>query len=51
MVLEISSDGTLRYQGRLCVPNIEDLREKVLAEANESRYVVHHSLMKMYHDL
>ncbi|XP_070017938.1 uncharacterized protein [Nicotiana sylvestris] len=30
-------DGVLRLQGRLCVPNIDGLREKILEEAHSSR--------------
>ncbi|XP_070017392.1 uncharacterized protein [Nicotiana sylvestris] len=29
-------DGTLRYQGRLCVPNVDDLRERIMTEAHTS---------------
>ncbi|KAF3631042.1 Cyclin-B2-5 [Capsicum annuum] len=42
-----SSSGT----GRLCVPNVNGLREGVLSEAHKSRYTVHLGLTKMYHDL
>ncbi|XP_070005280.1 uncharacterized protein [Nicotiana sylvestris] len=31
-------DGTLRYQGRLCVPDIDGLRERIMAEAHTSRF-------------
>ena len=51
MVFEISGDGTLWYQGRLCVPDVYKLRQRVLAETHESRYVVHPGSTKMYHDL
>ncbi|XP_070046470.1 uncharacterized protein [Nicotiana tomentosiformis] len=44
-------DGTLRYQGRLCVPNVDGLRERILTEAHTSRYSVHPGSSKMYHDL
>ncbi|XP_070014978.1 uncharacterized protein [Nicotiana sylvestris] len=44
-------DGTLWYQGLLCVPNIDGLRERIMAEAHTSRYSVHPSYMKMNHDL
>ena len=29
-------DGVLRYQGRLCVPNVDGLRELILEEAHSS---------------
>ena len=50
-MFEISGDGTLRYQGRLCVPDIDGLRQRILVEAHKSCYVVHPSSTKMYHDL
>ncbi|XP_075095211.1 uncharacterized protein LOC142173505 [Nicotiana tabacum] len=30
-------DGTLRYKGRLCVPNVDGLRERIMSEAHNSR--------------
>ncbi|WMV24595.1 hypothetical protein MTR67_017980 [Solanum verrucosum] len=30
-------DGFLRYQGRLCVPDVDHLRGKILSEAHSSR--------------
>ncbi|XP_075083496.1 uncharacterized protein LOC142167237 [Nicotiana tabacum] len=44
-------DGTLRYQGRLCVPNVDGLQERIMTEAHTSRYFVHSGSTKMYHDL
>ncbi|WMV19430.1 hypothetical protein MTR67_012815 [Solanum verrucosum] len=43
-------DGVLRYQGRLYVPNINDLREKFLPEAHSSRYFIHLGATKMYRE-
>jgi len=45
------NDGTLRFQGRLCVPNADGLRENILTEAHTSRYSMHPGSAKMYHDL
>ena len=47
----LKGDGVLRYQGRLCVPNVEDLRKQILEEAHGSRYSIHPGATKMYHDL
>ncbi|XP_070025336.1 uncharacterized protein [Nicotiana sylvestris] len=44
-------DGVLRCQGRLCVPDMDNLRGRVMAEAHNSRYSVHTGSTKMYHDL
>ena len=44
-------DGVLRYQGRLCVLDFEDLRNQILEEYHGSRYSIHPGETKMYHDL
>ena len=41
----------LKYQGRLCVPNVDGLRNQILEEANGSRYSIHPGSTKMYHDI
>ena len=41
----------LKYQGILCVPNVDGLRVWILEEAHGSRYSIHPWLTKMYHDL
>ena len=47
----IHVDGSLRYRGRLVVPQLTDLREEILREFHCSRFVVHPGGMKMYQDL
>ncbi|WMV08753.1 hypothetical protein MTR67_002138 [Solanum verrucosum] len=44
-------DGVLRYQSRLCVPNVDDLREQILSESHSSQYSIHLGATKMYRDL
>ncbi|KAH0642735.1 hypothetical protein KY289_033709 [Solanum tuberosum] len=44
-------DGVLRYQGRLCVPNVGELRKQILTEAHNSKYSIHPGAIKMYRDL
>jgi hypothetical protein len=44
-------EGVLWYKGRICVPNIKELKDKVLHEAHESAYSIHPGGNKMYHDL
>ncbi|WMV50937.1 hypothetical protein MTR67_044322 [Solanum verrucosum] len=34
-------DGVLRYQGRLCVLDVGELRQHILAKAHNSRYFIH----------
>ncbi|XP_070023245.1 uncharacterized protein [Nicotiana sylvestris] len=44
-------DGTLRYQGRLCIPNLDGLWERIMTDTHTSRYSTHPGSTKMYHDL
>jgi hypothetical protein len=44
-------EGVLWYKGRICVPNIKELKDKILCEAHESVYSIHLGGNKMYHDL
>ena len=41
----------LRYQGRLSVPNVDELRDQILEEAHGSHDSIHPGWTKMYHDL
>jgi hypothetical protein len=44
-------EGVLWYKGRICAPNIKELKDKILHEAHESAYSIHPGGNKMYHDL
>jgi hypothetical protein len=44
-------EGVLWYKGWICVPNVRELKEKILHEAHESTYSIHPGGNKMYHDL
>jgi hypothetical protein len=44
-------EGVLWYKGWICVPNVRELKEKILHEAHESAYSIHPRGNKMYHDL
>ncbi|XP_070050468.1 uncharacterized protein [Nicotiana tomentosiformis] len=48
---KITGDGVLRYQGRLCVPNVEGPHRQVMGETHYSRYSFHPGATKMYHDI
>ena len=43
--------GALRYQGSLCVPNVDDLRNRILNEAHGSCYSIQLGSTKIYHTL
>jgi hypothetical protein len=44
-------EGVLWYKGWICVPNVKELKTKVLCEAHESAYSIHPGGNKMYHEL
>jgi hypothetical protein len=44
-------EGVLRYKGMICVPNVKELKDKILHEAHESAYSIHPGGNKMYYDL
>ena len=47
----MSFEGGLLWQGQLCVPADERIKENLLTEAHESLYSVHPGSTKMYRDL
>jgi hypothetical protein len=44
-------EGLLWCKGRICVPNVKELNDKILCEAHEYAYSIHPGGNKMYHDL
>ena len=46
-----SLEGVLKYQGRLCVTNVDEFRNQILEEDHSFRYSIHPSSTEMYHDL
>ncbi|KAH0665088.1 hypothetical protein KY285_026294 [Solanum tuberosum] len=51
LAFEPGGDGVLRYQGRLCVPKVDELQERIMEEAHSTRYSIHPGSTKMYRDL
>jgi hypothetical protein len=51
--LEFMEDeqGTIWFKDRICVPDIDSLRETILKEAHDSNYSIHPGSTKMYQDL
>ena len=39
--LDLTQEGALRCQNTLCVPNVDELRKRIMMEAHNSRYFVH----------
>ncbi|XP_019228982.1 PREDICTED: uncharacterized protein LOC109210064 [Nicotiana attenuata] len=46
----VESDGVLRMGDRLCVADVDGLRQAI-EEAHNSKYTIHPRSTKMYHDL
>jgi hypothetical protein len=46
-----NKEGVLWYKGRICVPSVKELKDKILREAHESAYSIHPGGNKMYHNL
>jgi hypothetical protein len=45
------AEGVIWFKDRLCVPNVQSIRELILKEAHESAYSIHPRSEKMYQDL
>jgi hypothetical protein len=43
--------GVIWFKDRLCVPNVQSIRELILKEAHETAYSIHPGSEKMYQDL
>ena len=44
-------EGILRFNSRIWVPNVQELKREILQEAHQSRYSIHPGSTKMYRDL
>ena len=40
----------LKYQGRLCVPKMDRLEDRIMEEDHSSKYSIHPASTKMYRD-
>jgi hypothetical protein len=50
-VFELRERKSLWFQGRICVPNIPEIKEIILKEAHQTPYSIHPGSRKMYMDL
>ena len=48
---QVDNEGILRLKGRICVPNIAELRKEVLDECHKSKLSIHPGVSKMYNDI
>ena len=47
----LDADGVLNYKGRMCVPRVDDLIQKLLVEAHNAHYSINPGVTKMYRDM
>ena len=47
----VKKAGSLYFQNRLCVPDDKELMKKLLFEAHNTVFTMHHGGNKMYQDL
>jgi len=43
--------GVLRFRGRICIPDDDELKRLILEESHKSSLSIHPGATKMYHDL
>lgn len=48
---QIDRKGVLRINGRMCVPNVDGLRQEILRENHHSKLAIHPSVTKMYQNI
>jgi hypothetical protein len=48
---EVDGNGTMRFQGRVCVPDVPELKKRILEEGHRSNLSIHPGATKMYQDL
>ena len=47
----VDAEGVLSYHGRVCVPNVKELKHLILKEEHDTPYSIHLGGTKMYEDL
>jgi len=48
---KLDENGVLRFRGRICVPNVPELKRSILKEGHKSGLSIHPGATKMYQDL
>ncbi|MCI54792.1 hypothetical protein A2U01_0076042, partial [Trifolium medium] len=49
--IEIDENGVMRCRGRVCVPDVSELKRMILEEGHRSNPSIHPGVTKMYQDL
>lgn len=47
----MGSDGVLKFGDKVCILGNAELNRLILEEGHKSRHNMHHSMIKIYHDL
>jgi len=48
---KVDDQGVLRFRGRICIPDNEEIKKMILGERHRSSLSIHPGATKMYHDL
>ncbi|MCI29287.1 retrotransposon protein, partial [Trifolium medium] len=48
---KVDENGIMRYRGRVCVPDVPELKKMILEEGHRSGLSIHPGVTKMYQDL
>jgi len=48
---KVDDQGVLRFRGRICIPDDDELKKLILEESHRSSLSIHLGATKMYHDL
>ena len=48
---KVDDQGVLRFRGRICIPDNEEIKNMILEESHRSSLSIHPEATKMYHDL
>ena len=49
--IALNEEGIIRFQHRVCVSNVAEVRKEVLEEAHKSKFSIHSGSNKMYQNL
>jgi len=49
--LRLADDGLIKIGDRICVPQVDDIRQEILNDAHKSKLTVHPGSTKMYQNL
>jgi len=48
---KVDDQGVLRFRGRICIPDNDEMKKMILEESHRSSLSIHPGATKMYHDL